>query len=183
LSQDKVIPMASLRKGGSLNLSEMSDVALRGDPLSGGDYIEALASDYMEGLWQAVEKNAAVAPRFYILVTRRTMSAVSNNAYRMTFIGCHEKPQAYPSSECWYVDAEEEELTLIWTLPSKSTIQEIAETKPSELDPFLVKCCEDYVSGKLNRDQVAAAVRELTELAREDSGVQLARDARGPAQA
>ena len=175
--------MAGLHVGGSVNLSEMSEKALSGDPLNGGDYIDAIASDYMEGLWQAVEKNAAVAPRFYILVTRRTMAAVHNNTYRVTFMGCMEKPQAYPSSECWYADADQEELSLLLTLPSKATIQEIVQTNPSELDPFLTKCCEDYVSGKLNRDQFAAAVRELTELAREDSGVQLARDARGPAKA
>lgn len=175
--------MASLRSEGSTNLTEASEKAIQGNPLTGADYVDAVSCDYMEGLWNAVEKNSVVSPRFYVLVTRRRMSGLQDNTYRITFMGCMQKPQAFPSTECWYVDSHAEELTLLWTLPSKTTIKEIVQTKPSEIDPFLLKCCEDYVSGKLNRDQVAAAVRELTELAREDSRVQLARDARGPAQA
>lgn len=168
------LPKAALHFGGRLNLSELSNSVLDEEALSGRDTVHEMAQDYNTELWKAVEKNAAVLNQFYIYVTRRSMSGVSRNVIRQLFMGCAVKPHAMPHSDCWYVDVDAHELELVWTLPGKDAIKEIASTKPLELDPFLVRCCEDYVSGKLNREQRAAGANELKQLAREIPGVQLA---------
>lgn len=169
--------------GGSRNISELAADAAKEAPALGRDVVEALAGDYWTELQKAVEKNAEVLNEFYILVTRRAMAVVPNNVYRQIFIGCSVKPRAAPHTDCWHVDVQKEEITLLWTLPSSRAIKEIAASSATEIDPFLKDSCREYDRGELNREQTAAARRELVELVRELPGVQLAPNARGTAKA
>jgi hypothetical protein len=141
------------------------------------DYRREFENDYARELHAAIEGNAKTAKQFFIYVVRKPMYGVeTDNVYRQVFMGLHMRPRAEPNTDCWYIDIEKYEAELLWVLPTRLAIQQLAITPPPGADPFLVSSVKEYVNGSLNTeyDRIAALGANP-----EVSGVQLEGDEGG----
>lgn len=136
------------------NLTTISqEVAATGNPGTVFDYRAEFSKDYAAELERAIDLNSRVTSHFFILVARRTMYGLeADNVYRQLFIGCHVRPVAEPNTDCWEINADAHTAELIWTLPTRVAMQQLAVKAPVEADPFLVHCCKEYFNGTLNRE-------------------------------
>lgn len=162
------------------NLTTISqEVVAKGNPGTVYDYRSEFSKDYASELDRAIELNSRVSAHFFILVARRTMHGLeAENIYRQLFIGCHVRPQAEPNTDCWEIDCASHTMDLLWVLPTRVAIQQLAVFPPSNADPFLVHSCKEFINGNLNREYeriLAAGARS------KECGVQLARDEGGAA--
>ena len=159
----------------SRNLSaEGRRVAETGNTGTVQDYRREFENDYGRELQAAIEGNSKVAKQFYVYVIRKPMYGVeTDNVYRQIFMGLHMRPKAEPNTDCWYIDIDKHEMELLWVLPTRVAIQQLAISPPPGADPFLVNCIKEYINGSLNRDydRIIASGADP-----EISGVQLAGD-------
>lgn len=171
-------PYSSIKhriKRNSRNLTqEALKVAESGNTGTLFDYRSEFTNDYKRELEKAIEGNAKVAKQFFIYIVRKPMYGIaSENVYRQIFMGLHMRPKAEPGTDCWYIDTDKQVMELLWVLPTRVAIQQLAISAPSEADPFLVHCVKEYLNGALNReyDSIRASGTNSKEC-----GVQLAGD-------
>lgn len=162
----------------SRNISaEARKAAETGNTGSVQEYRREFENDYGRELQKAIEGNSKVAKQFYVYVIRKPMYGIeTDNVYRQIFMGLHMRPKAEPNTDCWHIDIDKHEMELLWVLPTRVAIQQLAISPPPGADPFLVKCVKEYVNGSLNReyDSIIASGAST-----EERGVQLEGDAGG----
>lgn len=130
---------------------EAYDTASKGEVLTLHEQRDAFTGEYGQELLKGLELNSKVEPRFWLLMVKRCDHTL-NNVYRITTIGCRVRPQAEPGTDCWFVDVDKQVMELVWVLPTRPAILQMAAGSVPDADPFLVSCCKEYLDGRLNAE-------------------------------
>lgn len=162
-------------KRNSRNLTaEGKKVAETGNTGTVQDYRREFENDYAKELIKAIEENSKIAAKFFVYIVRKPMYGIeTENVYRQIFMGLHMRPRAEPNTDCWFIDTDAHTAELLWVLPTRVAIQQLAIAPPPGADEFLVHCIKEYINGSLNReyDRISASGADP-----KISGVQLAGD-------
>ena len=121
-----------------------------------GETLEAMTPRYYEELLSTVDNNKdKYDPPFYILVLRKK-EGWAVNVLRQWFIARQTKPspwlirEDYPNydQDVWLVNTKDEEVRLLWTLPTHQDALTILKNKHL-YHSDIVKWIQDYYAGVL----------------------------------
>jgi hypothetical protein len=128
---------------------QCAEAAATGCVATLGELKGAFAEDYLKELLCSIEWMSKQHEEFFVYVVRRR-DYMMNNYYRQQFMPLTLRPQAQPNTDLWKIDCKENSMELVWSLPTRDAIMELAIKAPSNADPFLVHCCKEFADGRLN---------------------------------
>jgi hypothetical protein len=116
-----------------------------------GEFVEEVGNkEVMKEVWKQIDARAGLPQwkgKFYILVWFKK-NAILHRVVEVYVQSRHTAPMPEPGLTCFSYNTSNDNLILDWVLPDKHAFKTFLKTR-EYTDPFLMKCIDEYLSGKL----------------------------------